>query len=460
MKFYDREYELAILKEIHSSKGKRMIHISGRRRVGKTRLILKFMEDKLGKYFFVEKKSVNSLMRDFQAQVEEDFPAKTLGVPSPEEFFRFVFSNYPIVVFDEFQNFFYVDESIFSTFQKVWDSMECNCLVILSGSYMGLMKKLFHEYHSPLYGRTDGGITIRPLEFSVICRIMKDLHVNNITEIINIYSVLGGVPKYYELAERHGLLDLDTLLKKAFAGGMKLLIDEPDVILAGEFSIDYRPYMTILEAIGRGKRTVTEISDWSGIPVQSTSRYIHDLTEHYELLKRKVPATDPETSKKGRYVIKDELLSFWFGQVRKNKYLIESLNPEEFLRRVSLEFPGHASFAFEEIIRKLVMINMDYHKVGSWWNRSGEEIDIVAINDTVNEILFGEVKWTGKKVSWKQVLALKEKTKQVKWNNGTRKEKFIMVSKSGFTDNCLKNMEKENIIHWDIADIEEMILGK
>lgn len=72
---------------------------------------------------------------------------------------------------------------------------------------------------------------------------------------------------------------------------------------------------------------------------------------------------------------------------------------------------------------------------------NNEEIDIVGLGD--NEIIFGECKWSNKKVGLSVLLSLKEKSKNVKWNNNNRKEYFILFSKEGFSDDLI-NLSKED----------------
>ena len=83
-----------------------------------------------------------------------------------------------------------------------------------------------------------------------------------------------------------------------------------------------------------------------------------------------------------------------------------------------------------------------------------EEIDIVALNEKKNEILFGEVRWRNRPIGCAVLDELLKKKDLVRWNNEDRKERFLIVSKSGFTKKCLERMESEHILHWDLGDVE------
>ena len=50
-----------------------------------------------------------------------------------------------------------------------------------------------------------------------------------------------------------------------------------------------------------------------------------------------------------------------------------------------------------------------------------------------------------------------EKKELVQWNKDTRKERFLLVSRSGFTKKCADRMDEEEILYWDLRDIERML---
>ena len=78
MKFYNREKELAILKNIaeQSQEESQMTVLVGRRRIGKTSLLLKSTDGKPTLYFFILRKAENLLCRDFieEAEMKLNFP--------------------------------------------------------------------------------------------------------------------------------------------------------------------------------------------------------------------------------------------------------------------------------------------------------------------------------------------------------------------------------------------------
>ena len=100
-----------------------------------------------------------------------------------------------------------------------------------------------------------------------------------------------------------------------------------------------------------------------------------------------------------------------------------------------------------EIIKDAILgkkLPVDFEMYGRWWDRN-EEIDVVALNRRTNEILFGEVKWSNKKVGIDIYENLKRKSEIVDWGKGITKKHFALFSKSGFTNDMLAIGRKEKV---------------
>ena len=68
------------------------------------------------------------------------------------------------------------------------------------------------------------------------------------------------------------------------------------------------------------------------------------------------------------------------------------------------------------------------------------------INREMDAILFGEVKWTGKPVGTDIYESLKQKASRVSWGTNTRKERYCLFSKTGFTDAMLKAARNDDVL--------------
>ena len=62
-------------------------------------------------------------------------------------------------------------------------------------------------------------------------------------------------------------------------------------------------------------------------------------------------------------------------------------------------------------------------------------------------ILFGECKYSKSKKGLSVLSALKDKSKDVKWNKTDRNEHFVIYSKNGFSDELLEYAENNKNIY-------------
>jgi AAA+ ATPase superfamily predicted ATPase len=326
-----------------------MIVIYGRRRVGKTRLV-KHVFGKDSFYFFVAEKEERLILDDFRTILMErcDYVPNFTDF---DEFFGFLFtlSCKEIFIFDEFQNFNKVNTSVFSIIQKYWDKYkdERKYSFLFLGSYTGLMKHLFKDYKTPLFGRSDALFNLKPLQYDVCNDILMGLEISTFVEI---YSIFGGVPKYYELLENVTDRTLMNIISEQFIGLGAPLLDEGTNILISEFGTQYRIYFSIIEVIASVASTLNDISNRTGIKNTSLGPYMSDLINEYEILVRKVPVNEKASrSKMGRYFIKDNFFKFWFRFIHKNRGFIESGRPEYVLSKIESELDQYIRPVFEKI---------------------------------------------------------------------------------------------------------------
>jgi len=453
MDFYNRNKELQAIKNLGglSEKHAHMLVIFGRRRVGKTRLVMESIDSI---YFFVDKKTGSLLLREFSGILKNEVSGFVPDFSNWDDFVRFLFEyskKQPIrVVFDEFQNFEYVDPAIFSIFQKYWDMYhnDTPILLVFVGSYMGLMKKIFIDAKEPLYGRATARIDLNPLSYQWVRRICKDLGFVSEEEIMMLYSTFGGVPRYYQLIGDYGLTTYDEVIRTLLLCDNAILKDEVKQILISEFGNNYTTYFSILEAISSGKGTLKEISDITGVEMKSLSRYLHDLVNTFEIVERRAPVI--KGTKMGRYVIKDQMIRFWFRFMNPNLSFIEAGRYDMVLERVRASLQSFVGFVFEDVARDIVFEDLPFTpvKMGGWWNRRGDEIDIAVIGERPYRILLGEVKWNSRPVGVGEIRKLMQKGDLVDWYNDEREEYFVMVSKAGFTQGA-----KRFVVGLDMGDL-------
>ena len=163
-----------------------------------------------------------------------------------------------------------------------------------------------------------------------------------------------------------------------------------------------RYYFSLLQAIAQGKRKLSEIVNATGIQHPTANKYLGVLSD-LDVVEREVPVTEdkPLKSKKGLYRIKDEFFQFWFRFIFPRRAELEMDNVDNVVERIRREISDYVAFVYEKVAREIVMHNsgifFPFERLGRWWDRN-DEIDIVGLSKEFNAILFGEVKWRGKKI--------------------------------------------------------------
>lgn len=433
IKFFDREAELKMLEDVF--KGVRFksgfVVIYGRRRVGKTELAKKFIEGKKFIWLFVETKSERLILDDLEKEAE-----KIIGIKPRfgnwDEFLDFIFSKKDIIlVFDEFQNFSKIDSAFFSKMQRRWDEhhRKSRIMIIAIGSYVGMMKKLFYDSKEPLFGRADAMLNLKPFNFVQTCGFLKSIGVGMKKEdVMKVYSLLGGVPKYLLYLAQFSLKTPDDVIENLFLKPPGILMEEGKNILAMEFGSEHRGYFSILEAISAGKVLPKEISDYTSLEKDTVAKYLHELYHEYEILKKELPVTEDRT-RDTRYFIRDNFFNFWFRFIYRNAGRIELGSGREIFGEINSFFGRTFEDAAAEFI-SAQKLPFAARKIGRWW-RKDREIDIIALNEKTKNIAFFEVKWQNleRKDAEKILAGLKEKSAFVGWNLTARKEYFGIVAK-------------------------------
>lgn len=407
MKFYNREKELRQLSEIRDrafSNHSQLTVVTGRRRIGKTKLILRSCEDTPTVYLFVSRNNEATLCQLFSESVRQ-----AIGMPIPNGIQSFVefFTQMMIfgqikkfnLVIDEFQELYNINPAIFSGIQDVWDRYKDTTHVnfIASGSVFTLMHKIFMDYNEPLYGRCDTIIRLKPFSTSVLREIISDYHPDySNDDLLALYTVSGGIPKYIELLMDRGAYTVSEIIKHVTKEN-SIFLEEGTILLSQEFGKKYGNYFSILSAIASGRNTTPEISE--AIGDASVGGMLSRLEDDYELISKKRPIMSKERSQNVRYEISDNFLRFWFRYIARNQSIIQMGQFERLSELILSDYPTYSSLTLERWFRERFKESGKYREIGSWWNSSKgrlidqTEIDIVALSiDKSDQAVVAEVK--------------------------------------------------------------------
>lgn len=404
MKFYNREKELEKLTEmcqlafdVHSQ----MTVVTGRRRIGKTKLIVKSCEDTPTVYLFVSRNNEVALCSEFSDIVRRSLNTFVPeGMTSIAVFFEYVLNlgktmKFNLII-DEFQEFYNTNPSIFSSIQDIWDRYRDSTHVnfIASGSVYTLMHKIFMEYDEPLYGRCDAIMKIKPFSTSVIKEILRDYNPDYTNDdLLALYTVTGGVPKYIEYLMDRNAVTVNDIYRRVFEEN-SIFLEEGSILLIQEFGKKYGNYFAILTAIAAGGNTVAEIGRTIG--ESNLGGMLVRLEEDYNLISKVRPIFSKERSQSVRYEISDNFLRFWFRYIYRNQDLVQLGRNDDLCRMALADYPTYSGKTLEGYFRNKLAEEDDFRQIGSWWlpklGMEAGEIDIVAIGIDNKSALVAEVK--------------------------------------------------------------------
>jgi len=447
--FINRQRELAFLRNRKKGKKPEFIVIYGKRRVGKTELVKQFFKDVPHVYFLADKTSEHDQLKNISEKIALFFHDEFLasrGFGNWGECFAYLGQKDSMVLaIDEFPYLIESNPAVPSIFQKGWDEHleSANTFLILLGSSIGMMETEVLGHKSPLFGRRTGQLLVDPLSFVEAHEFFPRLSK---AEFMYVYATLGGAPAYLRKFDPRKTFwkNVQEQLLQAEA----YLFAEPEFMLREELR-EPRNYFSILRAMSLGKARVGEIINETGFEKSLVGKYLSVLLD-LRIIRREIPITEkaPEKSKKGLYFLSDPFFRFWFKYVFPNKSFIEEGDSAYVLKhKIKPDFDLFVSQVYEEVCRDLVRSGVGkkkYSRVGRWWIPDAE-IDVVAIDDESVSMLFGEAKWSVKKVGVDVLEDLRRKASLVEWNNKTRQEQFALFSRSGFTDELTSHARKEKV---------------
>lgn len=459
-KFYDRYFELKFLREKYENlrKGEFGI-IYGRRRMGKSELLRKFVKKVKTKKMYINVIDSNkkSLMNTLSIKINESYK-ETLKINEWKDFFDYLVektkSESLVLIIDEFQRIYEFSKDFVFHLQEYWDSVLKNrkIMIIVCGSSMSMMHKIALEENGPLYGRKTFEYNLKQFRYLDFREMFKEYSEE---DKIKIFSIFGGTPKYLDNFKYSNLPLLEGFFNLVLSANGPLY-DEPLNALKFELKNPER-FVAILRAISEGKVESKEIADCIGFENFEISPYLKNLSELLDMIEPNDPFFGKKRMK--RYKIKDNFFRFWYRFVYPYRAHIEIGNTKFISDKINKEFSDYCGRIFEDIVKEFFIFmngktiknkKIDFEDCGKWWGE-GEEIDLVL--KTKSGAIFIECKFKEKKIGLDCFEELKKKS--LKCSAGG-KFSYIIISKSGFEQNLIDKKISELLL-LDLEDLTKIM---
>jgi hypothetical protein len=471
-KFLDRQRELELLDRLWNSSHAEFLILYGRRRIGKTALLIEWIRRRSQRtlYWVASPTSAAAQLRSFSQAVynfsSPEAPAPdTFTYATWEQAFQQVAAlaeKERLALFiDEFTYLLEVTPGIAGQLQNLWDHLlsQRNFFLCLSGSHLGMMKREFLSYQAPLYGRASAQLYLQPFSYGATTRFFPNYSA---ADRVAIYAIFGGVPAYWERIDPSKSISQN--IKTNLLTPNNLLQAEPRLLLQ-DFVSEPHNYIAILSAIAHGAHVVKDISSLTGLPSGHVSKYLSVLTDT-GFVERRIPVTDRESSRSGRYHITDPYLRFYFRFLEGRQELLALGIQEQPLAEISrhmIDFIG--TYTWEELCREWTMragaasvLPYLSDTVGSAWT-ADTQVDVVGFNSMEKTLILGECKWTRTPNDRKPIAELIEKkAERIVPGQGNWKVFFVGFSRAGWTSGArayedLINQQPPAGPNWKVSGI-------
>ena len=437
---YFRENEIKKLRDFEKSK-KKALAIYGRRRVGKTELVLDYVKNSAEKkwvYFQCTSFDYGACLRDFVTAIKPYFSEDELldSFQTFKDLFTYinrVSKEKYVFVIDEFPFLCKKNESALVEFQWIIDHSLGGGKIVLLGSNMSFMKNQISNINAPLYGRFDEMIEILPFSFKEVLQLFPKFE-----DAVSVYSMTGGVALYVMLFKEYS--SVNKAIKGLFFERNGRMLQEAGNMLMQEVR-DVTSYVAILRAISGSEKDSGQIAKKSGMDARGIFPYLKKLQELGIITTVENPLTSKKREK--RYKICDQLFRFNYTFIEPNISMITALGSESVKYVLDEKYNEYLGFVYEDIIRSSCyeyavsgILPFVPQVVGKWWGnimKEGEwqesEVDLVAYDD--KNIIIGECKYRNKMVGLGELQELKEKAAFIPLKN--RKVYFMLAGRKGFT---------------------------
>jgi uncharacterized protein len=402
--FRGRVEELKLLDELWNSPSATLLILYGRRRVGKTRLLIHWLgkHPDRGIYWVAEPSSALHQLRSFsQAIYNFSHP----GMPSPNDFTyaswdqafaevaRLAKRERLALFIDEVTYLIDVDPTIVGKLQKLWDHVlkPTQVKLALAGSQRGVIEKMFAP-QEPLYGRANALVDLPSLTFPVVCEFFPKY---NLRERVQVYAILGGVPAYLERLDPD--LTIMENIQQQLLTPNTLMREEPRLLLQ-DFISDAHNYVSILRAIAQGEQTQLEIANHTGLSQGHISKYLSVLRDT-GFVERRVPVTETEKSRRGHYNITDPYLRFYYRFMTAHSHVAMGRS-QQAVSEITSDMPLFIErYTWRELCQQWLLeasghglLDSSLEKVGSAWTNK-YFVDVVGISQRARRLVLGACRW-------------------------------------------------------------------
>lgn len=400
-KFVGRRSELKLLNNVYEVDDA-FVLVSGIRHVGKSSLVRLFANGKPVLYFGARELSDEMNRRAFYDQLCGYFKENInpdQEIPDWTELFRSYAerpeSDRKVLVIDNLELLITADSNFPRTLRNAWEKIlrpagVMLVAIIASGSVLINLE----SSHNPMLGSVSLHLRVPPISF---IEMLRDYPHRSYGELVSMYAITGGIPLYWRFF-KNAMSTLDQLgvVREQMLEQTGWFYNEPVNQITAEV---YEPteYLSVMQAIAVGKFTLPEIAAFLKYRPKQVQVVLDNL-QALGLVRSEMPVTEKRANpKKARWFFAQPFLDFWFTFVYPRRAQLEcgnTLGAYEFIRQ---NFEAFAEYWFSRVSMEMFQAGLKQKsfdfvcdKIGSFWDRSGNLVDIAALDNLHKKIFLGE----------------------------------------------------------------------
>ena len=325
--FVGRKTELERLRDLHKKKKPRLVVVKGRRRIGKSRLILELTKSIKQKFW-----SFAGLapQEGISAQDQRDNFAKQLSLILQEPVIKFQdwtdafeylslhVKQGDIILFDEISWMGSKDATFIPKLKAWWDKQTTHILIVFCGSVSTWIEENILK-STAFFGRINLTLTLEPLSIPESAELLRKIGIKiSPYDTYKLLCIVGGIPWYLE--QFNPQITADENIKQLAFEKNGLLVNEFDRIFHDLFNGKSATYKKILDSLKDGSKTLAEIrKDIAFAHSGTLSQMMENLIIAGFVVKQ--PLWSFKTSKalkQSLYAISDPYMRFYLKMIEPN----------------------------------------------------------------------------------------------------------------------------------------------
>lgn len=401
MKFFGRAIELELLNREYQANRGSFVPVYGRRRIGKSQLLIEFSRGKPLLYFTALQSTNAQNLQAFGRLAARVTGVKSLeGAADWETLLQDTVASWRskgrrILVMDEVQWAFKGAPELVSLLQRFWDhewQHQNDFMLILCGSHYGFFRDQILRAGSPLYGRRTAHIHLEPFNLIEAAQFHPTLAEE---DRALIYFITGGIPYYLHKFEDESIR---TNILRNFLAPQAELATEADFLLYEETK-GVPTAKAILTAIAGGSSQYSAIAKAIGVEANALAYHLEPLEGIGFIAKQKPLSHEKPSRKLFRYQIVDPFLRFWFRFFFPPEGAEPVANPGGFFQdQILPQLDSYWGTCWERVCRKMLPQIYEAEgihtlaEIGEFWIARKLQIDVVSLRRD-KRIELGECRW-------------------------------------------------------------------